>query len=52
MTESARWITPNELEDAVLIDVAIIVATAPYWLGKLAWLVAAGAWNDWRSRHA
>lgn len=36
-------------EDVVLRDSLLLVVTAPLWLARLTWLVAAGAWNDWRA---
>ena len=40
--------SPNQLEDVVLLDVLVLLVTSPVWLSQLLWRIAAGAYNDWR----
>ncbi len=35
-------------EDSILLDTLLIIATAPLWLGWLAWRIAVATWADWR----
>jgi hypothetical protein len=43
-----RPLGPLELEDVVLREAVLLIATAPIWLTQLAWRCVAGSWNDWR----
>jgi hypothetical protein len=44
---ASRKLTPSELLE---IDSTVLIVTLPIALAGFAWLIVAGAWNDWRAR--